>query len=1477
MLNNPRGRFIFGAAAAYLLLAAAWVVLTDRLVANIGDPAAAARLAAIKGLFFIVVTTGLLLLALSRVPPAGAARPEWPTSAMHGIPWRLVAGAAVLIGVISVVGILAFRVGSDRLEQDKFEDLQALAQIKADGISRWIDERRSEARLFASSPLVADALMRWLDGGDEAARTRLEHRLESALQNTSVGRVALFDASGRLLLARGPVLADDAVLATDIVQHAHTDAAAFEDTNPDGDSRSIAIFGPVAVGTGADRRILATVSYEVALGGFLSRYVDAWPLPRELGSIALARVDAAGITFLSGGSGAAFSDRSTDTELHSPVAALLRAGQGATATVDRHGTPILAATAKVVGVPWVVLATVDRDTALGDIGTLAQNAAAVTLLSILAAAMAASFVWQRQRMAAMADAVTQARALDAAETRFRATFEQAAVGIAHLDPDGRFRRVNGRLAEMVDYAPSALLGKDVREIIHPDDLPAMESSFKGLLDGAVSVYRAERRYRRAAGSFIWVTVTVSLVRDAAGRPDYLIAVAEDISARKGAEMALRESKESFSALFRDNPTPILICRMNDRMIIEVNDAWMTTFGYAREEMLSHTASQLALWVDPEVRLALYRRLETDGSAEMEGQLRHQAGDVVDVQIRARLIEFAGQDCCMAIVTDVTSEKRAEEAAQRNYDQMRRFVDQAPIGIAMFDRDMNYLATSRRWLDTFGRGHADLIGQSHYAVHPDVPERWKDIHRQALDGETIRNDEDLWTRGDGTKFWLRWAVQPWRDAAGVIGGIIISAEDITAERQTEAALRSTESRLVSTLDAARIVAWEVDLASWTAHGVGPFTEVYGVPESAGDTLLNDFMDHVHPEDRQDIQREIEAAIAARTHFEKEFRFIDPDGKTRWLAMSGDLVPGDGELERPRLLGITYDITRRKEDEDELRRAATVFASTHEGVVVTDRKGSILTVNPAFCAITGYAEEDVVGRNMRMLQSGRHDRAFYQMMWEAIATLGYWQGEIWNRRKEGEAYPEWLTISAMRDAVGHLTGYVGVFTDIARLKESESKLEHMAHYDPLTDLPNRVLLLSRLTSALARSRRSGRKGAVLFADLDRFKLVNDSLGHPAGDALLQAVARRLQGRLRETDTLARLHGDEFVVLLEDLSAPEEAARIAEDLIELCREPFPLPQGAEVYASFSVGIAMFPDDGVSNMELIQRADAALYDAKTSGRHTYRFFTSSLTAAAALRLETEARMRRGIEQNEFVVFYQPQVELNDRRINGVEALIRWQDPTVGLVPPDRFIPVAEETGLIVALGEFVLRAACMQMKTWLDGGLPIQTMAVNLSPKQFRQDDLVERVRAILAESALPATHLELEITEGTLMDSRDQGVEKLLALRAMGVKLSIDDFGTGYSSLAYLKTFPVDKLKVDQRFVRGIADDMTDAEITAAIIGLGKILKIEVLAEGVETEVQLDFLRQNGCHSAQGFLFSRPVPADRVTVLLAEAPPDESPASA
>ncbi|MCE9551243.1 MAG: EAL domain-containing protein [Betaproteobacteria bacterium] len=564
-----------------------------------------------------------------------------------------------------------------------------------------------------------------------------------------------------------------------------------------------------------------------------------------------------------------------------------------------------------------------------------------------------------------------------------------------------------------------------------------------------------------------------------------------------------------------------------------------------------------------------------------------------------------------------------------------------------------------------------------------------------------------------------------------------------------------------------------------------------------------------------------------------------------------------------LDAASNVVRQKKD-TQLSLFAHIFDRVKEGIIVMDADKFMLFINPAFSAITGYSANDLIGKSLQLLHPGLMDDTLNYETWRSIDETGRWQGELVGRRKNEESYDEHLSISTMKNERGEVSYYICVFSDISERKAAEERVAYVVLHDFLTNLPNGLLLQDRLAQAISRAGRENRKVAVMCLDLDHFKAINDMLGHLVGDKLLQEVARRISSVGRVSDTVSRRGGDEFVVILPDLETVDDAAVIAVKLLEaisgLCKI-----DGNEIEITTSIGISIFPEDGCDGDHLIKYADAAMYHAKKNGRNNYQFFTNELNKLALERISTIQKLRHAEGRQEFCLHYQPQVDLRNGRIIGVEALLRWNNPEAGMIPPGYFIPIAEETGLIIPIGEWVLREACRQNSEWRMLGLPEITVAVNLSAVQFRQNNFIEMIQSVLCEYSLEPSGLALEITEGAVMHNAEASIALLLELKAMGLQIAVDDFGTGYSSLSYLKRFPIDKLKIDQSFVRDITVDSDDAAIVSTIINMARTLKLKVIAEGVETAEQLSFLKNQECDEMQGYYFSKPMPPEKITSLL------------
>ncbi len=690
-------------------------------------------------------------------------------------------------------------------------------------------------------------------------------------------------------------------------------------------------------------------------------------------------------------------------------------------------------------------------------------------------------------------------------------------------------------------------------------------------------------------------------------------------------------------------------------------------------------------------------------------------------------------------------------------------------------------------------------------------------------------------------------------------------EASARRSADAALRTSEARYRAMTQSAPDAIIGTDQEERILHFNRAAEAMFGYKEleMVGQPITLLIAESSLAGHRERVQRYRTSRERSYSNRIVELTLKRKDGEefTGELALSAVNVNGEAIF-----TSILRDITARRALEERLRLSAQVFDSTQDSITMTDARGSIIGVNPAFEQTTGYLEREVVGQNPRLLRSGRHDGGFYRAMWQALETEGQWSGEIWNRRKNGQVYPERLRINAVRDQREQVVAYVSVSSDISALKEAHTQLDFLSNHDPLTLLPNRNLLNDRLQLAMAAAEHDGMQVALLLFDIDRLQRINDALGHPTGDALLQEIARRVTRIVPPGDTLAHLGADEFALVLTRCQNTDDIIVTVRRLLEQVAEPVELA-GQDLYVTASVGISIYPRDGATPGALLTGADVALSHVKDNGRNNFHFYTGEMNAHALRWMSLEIHLRHAIERNELRLHYQPQVSLPDGRVSGVEALLRWQSAELGNVPPGDFIPLAEDSGLILEIGNWVIGEACRQNKAWQAAGLPPLTVAVNVSARQFTAGTLPDVVRAALVASGLAPRWLEVELTETVMMNDSEYTQMQLNELAALGVSISLDDFGTGYSSLGYLSRFRLDKLKIDQTFVRNITTEPRSAAIARATTALAHGLNLVVVAEGVETEGQLAFLRDMGCDKIQGYLFSRPLPADGLEALLRE----------
>ena len=791
---------------------------------------------------------------------------------------------------------------------------------------------------------------------------------------------------------------------------------------------------------------------------------------------------------------------------------------------------------------------------------------------------------------------------------------------------------------------------------------------------------------------------------------------------------------------------------------------------------------------------------------------------------------------------------------------------APVGIARITIPGQFLWANEQMLEMLGTSATEVLAYNFREVVRAADRDWavQQLDR-LLAGEIDHyvGERECHRLNDGQRVPVLCTVMLVPALGDEAAHLVCVLQNTGPLQAARAALARSETRLQLALEGSGSGVWDWDLAQRHCDFSPGIARML---RYKGDDLNRDFRleGRLHESERTSVVAGLRRAMASGGLWVDNMRLLCYDGVYRWFMARGQcLMDTEGQAER--FSGVLTDMSDERDAQERQRLASTVVDNSTEGVVVTDASSRILSVNAAVTRLLGYTESELLGKTPALFKSGRHDRAFYAAMWSAIAVTGRWQGEIWNRRKDGEVFPEHMSLSSVRDETGTVTHYVCMFSDISEEKAQEKRLETLAQNDPLTGLSNRSWFVQQLDTTVQQATASGEMLAVLQINLDRFKDVNDSYGHAAGDAVLKHIALQVHSALRPGDLLGRMAGDEMAVVVRHLRHSEAAAVVARQLLSAVAQPWRSPDGFEVVVGASVGICMFPTHAASAQDLLQGAHAAVYGAKARGRGAWCFYHEEMTQAARERLALEAHLREAMAQGHLSLHYQPQVDIASDRIVGAEAVLRWHDPQEGWISPGRFIPVAESSGIIGPLGEWVLETACRQGRQWLDDGLPAVTIAINVSPRQFHLSDLVVCVSSVLASSGFPANCLELEITESALAEEPEEALKVLRRMGDLGVRLAVDDFGTGYSSLAHLKRFPIDVLKIDQGFIREIPQSADDMAISAAIIAMGQSMGLEVLAEGVETPEQLAFLRSRGCHSYQGYLRSRPVPAAQFAALL------------
>ncbi|MDQ6800383.1 MAG: EAL domain-containing protein [Acidobacteriota bacterium] len=959
--------------------------------------------------------------------------------------------------------------------------------------------------------------------------------------------------------------------------------------------------------------------------------------------------------------------------------------------------------------------------------------------------------------------------------------------------------------------------------------------------------------------------------------EVLVFVAQQVATaieQKRSEDALRENERRYRQMFESNRAVQLIIDPDTGAIVDANVAASEYYGWSVERLRSMKITEINLLNDSHIQAEMASAIRQKRNY-FQFQHRLANGAVRDVEVHSGPVEIGGRQYLYSIVHDITERRQAELALLSSEEKYRNIFDYASVGI--------YQATLDGRLVTANASLARMLGYDSIAELLNV-HLVNDIYFHAEDRDaqvlslTAGNNADvqlLWKKKNGAPIWVQVNAHAVHDAKGelMFEGFVY---DITERKLAEQQLASSNAQRKAVLDAASrisIIATDAEGIITVFNSGAERMLGYSAAEMIGARSVIDLhkeeelADHAARLQNEFGQRlsgfDILAHRADREGLEeREWTYVKKDGSTITVLLSVTaLRRDDGWLTG--FLHVANDVTERKQAEETLRKQSAAMTASMDGIGIVNERLEFTVVNDALAKLYGYADpRSMIGMPFNALYEPATYERFTNTILPIVHQRGRWRGEAPGLRHDGLTFPQEISISAIQGG-----GLVCVVRDITERTYAEEQIKHLAYHDALSGLPNRLLFKDRLTVAISHAQRDRAKLAVLFLDLDRFKVINDSLGHNIGDQLLQAVAARVQSCVRESDTVARLGGDEFTVLLASLPHAEDAALVAQKIIDAVRYPFHI-EGREFFMTTSIGISLYPDDGVDAESLIKNADTAMYQAKEQGRDNYQLFNAFINARALQRIALEHGLRKALANEELAIYYQPIFDFRTGRISGMEALLRWNHPTLGMIPPAVFIPLAEAIGVMVPIGTWAMRTACVQAKAWHDAGFRTLSLAVNLSVCQLQQSDLLQRVREIIYETGLPARLLELEITESSAMQNPENSVRTLYELKKVGVRISLDDFGTGHSSLSYLKRFPIDTLKIDQSFVHDITHDPDTAAIVTAIIAMAHSLRLKVIAEGVEFTEQSTFLKRYGCDQMQGYLIKAPVPVDRFTDLLVNA---------
>ncbi len=1417
----------------------------------------------------------------------------------------------IILLLIPLVNLGIYQHKLPQLELQTYNNLQAIANIKVQQMTRWLDYRVADASVLASDQQLSNDIAQQLQNKDPRTSKIIKARFESLIASYHYESIALLNTSGVVVLKSGESINSNTtstLIDPDLIKAVNT---SYQTMHGDFfiDSLqhlNLQILAPILVDKGGRETLIAYVVIQTGFYQPILPTLQMWPTNSKTSDAVLVKNEQGNITIVD----ATQNDFNGSGIHHQKVTenGLYNLDKSLSTGKNLTGNMAFSVSKSIIGTSWYFVTEVTEDEVMAGLNNLLLTTSLAALVAIIIISVVLFLLWKQQKHAYKLALALKDIELKKLLDKFHTT---PFIGTGTVNAANRnWIEVNPRLTEIFGYNAKELENLKFIDLSNPDEVQTDDNYYAKLKHGEINHYTREKRFLHKTGKLIHARVEVTAIRnDYAEIETYVVAV-EDISERVYAEGALKASEERLELVVKGSNDGWWDLDITTNNALH-SDRWWQMLGYDKNMDITSPKHWQTLTHPNDIESALrYLREVIDSKQnhyEVELRLLHKDGHYVPMlnrgyilrDVDGKAIRISGTN------TDMTEFKKADrEIVTLNrllsmITNTNQLITRKPGSLVLFnevckiavndggfnfawvglltqDKDhlkcVTYAGPSTSFIESLDHNlqkhdytipAIQCISEGQYIIcndlnSADYEEHWvasalESGYRSmvalpiALDGKVVGNFSLF---SNEQQAFGQKEISLLDELASDISFALEIEDSENLRKKTEKALTESEALFHN-------------LASNSPAGVfrtdkkGKLTYYNDIWRSITGANLEEvqegkaFPASIHPEDSKIVLAAFHKSLHDKTAFNMEYRFTHTNHEIVWVKSQAQPCYDDKTIFNG-YVGTLTDITELKSVQESLQMAGVVLDNSREAILVTDNNVNIVMVNKAFTDIEGYTAAEMLGKNPSILNSGKHNKDYFTAMYSALKETGVFQSEIWNRRKDGEIHPGILSITAVKNIKQKITHYVSVFTDITSLKNTEERLAFLANHDALTGLPNRMMLISHISHAIESAKRNHKQLALLLLDLDRFKNINDSFGHLAGDDLLQQLSVRLKAKLRGNDMIARLGGDEFVVLLEDINQPEYAAKVAKNIIEAVELPWLLKNNSEVHIGTSIGISLYPDHGDNALDLLKHADAALYQAKGSGRGVANYYSESLTHQARRRFKLEARLRDAITENELKLHYQPKFDIFSGNLLGVEALVRWHDPKAGIIMPNEFISIAEETGLINKLGEWVLNEACQQGSIWLKNGLDL-SIAVNLSATQLYHSDITKTIRDILSKTGLPAKNLELELTEGILMRREAESIKKLYQIKDLGISLAVDDFGAGYSSLAYLRRFPLDVLKIDRSFVADLEDDKDDRAITATIIGIGRTLNLKVVAEGVETASQLSFLESHGCHMYQGFFAS------------------------